>query len=193
MPDRDVKTIRDLIYYQYAKIITRRAFSAPDGQEAKRQHYGFIKQTFRQLKSGEKSWSDITREDWQLVEAERACGYCGATENLHKEHLVPKSLCIRPECATCGTIQSIHNQVFACGPCNTQKGTMGLYEFFRSRHPTEPKFYDRIPPLLEKKYLKTIYNCHNCAGTLDKEPITRRDIPVLDIDAIIQNPRSALS
>ena len=28
MPDRDVKTIQDLIYYQYAKIITRRAFGA---------------------------------------------------------------------------------------------------------------------------------------------------------------------
>jgi hypothetical protein len=25
MPDRDVKTIQDLIYYQYAKIIERRA------------------------------------------------------------------------------------------------------------------------------------------------------------------------
>jgi hypothetical protein len=28
MPDRDVKTIKDLIFYQYAKIIARRAFSA---------------------------------------------------------------------------------------------------------------------------------------------------------------------
>jgi hypothetical protein len=28
MPDRDVKTIRDLIYYQYVKIIARRAFGA---------------------------------------------------------------------------------------------------------------------------------------------------------------------
>jgi hypothetical protein len=28
MPDRDVKTIQDLIYYQYAKIIARRAFGA---------------------------------------------------------------------------------------------------------------------------------------------------------------------
>ena len=27
MPDRDVTTIRDLIYYQYAKIIARSAFS----------------------------------------------------------------------------------------------------------------------------------------------------------------------
>lgn len=50
MPDRDVKTILDLIYYQYAKIIARRAFDISDGKEAKRQHYGFIKETFRELK-----------------------------------------------------------------------------------------------------------------------------------------------
>lgn len=25
MPDKDVKTVKDLIYYQYAKIIVRRA------------------------------------------------------------------------------------------------------------------------------------------------------------------------
>jgi len=43
MPDRDVETIRDLIFYQYAKIVARRAFGAADGKEAKKQHYGFIK------------------------------------------------------------------------------------------------------------------------------------------------------
>ena len=37
MPDRDVRTIRDLIHYQYAKIIARSAFSAPDGTAAKGQ------------------------------------------------------------------------------------------------------------------------------------------------------------
>jgi len=35
MLDRDVKTIQDLIYYQYAKIIVRRAFGATGGKEAK--------------------------------------------------------------------------------------------------------------------------------------------------------------
>jgi hypothetical protein len=29
MPDKDGKTIQDLIYYQYAKIILGRAFGAP--------------------------------------------------------------------------------------------------------------------------------------------------------------------
>jgi hypothetical protein len=49
MPDRDVETIRDLIYYRYAKIIARSAFRDADGAEAKRRHYGFVKQTFRKL------------------------------------------------------------------------------------------------------------------------------------------------
>ena len=48
LPDRDARTIRDLIHYQYAKIIARSAFSVPDGTAAKVNHYGFIKQTFRE-------------------------------------------------------------------------------------------------------------------------------------------------
>ncbi len=34
MPDRDVSTIRDLIYYQYAKIIAKSAFAASDGESS---------------------------------------------------------------------------------------------------------------------------------------------------------------
>ena len=32
MPDRDVNTIRDLIYYQHATIIAKNAFAASDGE-----------------------------------------------------------------------------------------------------------------------------------------------------------------
>ena len=31
MPDREVSTIRDLVYYQYVTIIARSAFAASDG------------------------------------------------------------------------------------------------------------------------------------------------------------------
>jgi hypothetical protein len=34
MPDRDVATIRDLIYYQYAKIVAKSAFAASDGESS---------------------------------------------------------------------------------------------------------------------------------------------------------------
>ena len=43
MPDRDVKTTKDQIYYQYAKIIARRAFTAGDGVEVERNAYGVVK------------------------------------------------------------------------------------------------------------------------------------------------------
>jgi hypothetical protein len=42
MPDRDVTTINDLIYYQCAKIMAHSALHAPDGTAAKADHYGFI-------------------------------------------------------------------------------------------------------------------------------------------------------
>lgn len=89
MPDKDVKTIQDLIYYQYAKLIARSAFKILDGVGVKFKQYGFIKTTFRELKDGTKKWSDILREDWQFIESEKKCVYCGSNENLHKEHIVP--------------------------------------------------------------------------------------------------------
>lgn len=185
-PDREVKTIQDLIFYQYAKIIARSAFSIPNGKEAKQKHYGFIKKTFLELRDGIKSWSDITREDWQFVEAEKKCTYCGTETDLHREHIIPRSMCIKPECKTCSTIQGIHNQVWACKQCNSTKGVKGVYEFFKAKYPKERKFYDLIPSLLEKKYLKTIYNCHKCAGTLNKGDLDGDgELTVLDIDFII--------
>jgi 5-methylcytosine-specific restriction endonuclease McrA len=186
MPDRDVRTIRDLIYYQYAKIIAKRAFSCADGEAAKRGHYGFIKKTFRDLQSGAMSWSDILREDWQFVESDKQCVYCGASQSLTREHIVPRTLHIKPECATCDRIQGIHNQVWACSSCNSAKGTRGLYEFYKSRFAPGENFFDGLPVLLEKKYLKTVYCCHECAGTLDKGDIDGDGaISVIDIDFIL--------
>jgi 5-methylcytosine-specific restriction endonuclease McrA len=187
MPDRDVSTIRDIIYYQYSKIIARSAFASIDGKEARAKSYGFIKQTFRELKSGKKSWSEITREDWQFVQSERKCIYCEMESDLTKEHIVPRSLRINERCPTCDKIQGIHNQIWACKSCNTAKGNRGPYSFYKMKHPGDEKFYDFIPPLLEKKYLKTIYSCHNCSGTLDKSDIDGDgEMTVMDNDFVIK-------
>jgi len=167
MPDRDVRTVRDEIFFQYAKIAARSAFDCVDSEEAKKKHYGFIKNTFRDLQAGRKTWSDILREDWLLVDSDKKCIYCGSTHNLSREHIVPKSLHIKPECKKCETIQGIHNQVWACKNCNSKKGTKGLYEFYSELYPDDDKSFDRIPRILEGKYLKTIFKCHQCAGTLD--------------------------
>lgn len=177
MPDKEVQTIKDLIYYQYAKIIAKSAM----GADAKKTSYGFIKNTFRQLKNDEKKWSNILREDWQLVDTEKKCIYCGGTENLHREHIIPKSLKINERCSSCDRIQGIHNQIWACKNCNSKKGTKGLYRFYREMNPDAKKLSDLLPPLLEKKYLKTIYHCHECKGTLDWDGAGKK-LSVLDLD-----------
>src|SRR3990170_2209007 len=140
MPDRDATNIQLLIYYQYSKLIARSAFKAPDGRAAKSSHYGFVKQTFRDLSSGKKQWSDIAREDWQHAESGKVCAYCGAKDSLQREHIVPRSIRINDRCPKCPHIQEIHNQVWACESCNSTKGALGLYEFFRKRYPKDRKY-----------------------------------------------------
>ena len=188
MPDRDVSTLCDVINYQYAKIIACSAFRCENGFEAKKKHYGFIKNTFRNLSTGKKSWTDIEREDWQLVESDKECAYCGSLSVLAREHTVPGSLLINERCPTCDTIQSIHNKVWACKSCNSQKGTEGLYSFYRKKLSMEKKFFDYIPPLVEKKYLKTVYQCiSRCTHFLNSGDIDGDGIlTVLDIDFVMK-------
>lgn len=188
-PISEIKTIEHIIFYQYAKIIAKSSFGHLDGKEAKSKSFGFIRNTVRKLISGEKKWSDISREDWQFVEAEKVCFYCGSNQNLEREHIVPKSINIKSECKTCERILGIHNQIWACKSCNGAggKGTKGLYTFYKDMHPEERKFHDIIDPLVEKKYLKTIYHCHECNGTLHCEDLDGDgDITVLDIDCCIK-------
>lgn len=187
MPDRSVKTIQDLIFYQYAKIIAKSAMKTGDNETAKKNHYGFIKKTFRELRDGKKSWSAILREDLQFLEAEKKCAYCGTADNLTIEHIIPKSLRVNERCATCDKIQGVHNIVYACRHCNSSKGDTGLYTFFNKLNGTRHDS-DLVPPLLEKKYLKLMWCCHKCAGTLDKGDLNGDGrLDVLDIDAIIES------
>jgi hypothetical protein len=166
MPDREVKTIRDLIYFQYAKIVGKRVF----GDQAKHAYYGFIKKRFREFVNDEKKWSNILREDKQFAEMDKKCAYCGKTDDLQWEHIVPRSLKINNQCAKCDRIQGIHNQVWACKACNLLKGTKGLYRFMCDLHPELDTIVDAVPVLVEKKYLKTVFYCHLCKGDLDTAP-----------------------
>jgi hypothetical protein len=182
MPDKDVKTILDLIWYQYAKIIAKSAI----GNDAKKTSYGFIKEIFRDLKNNEMQWSSILREDKQFVQSDKKCIYCGSGEDLQWEHIVPKTIKINDRCPDCERVQGIHNQAWACKSCNGAKKQKGLYAFWHEKCPEDKKFYDHIPPLLEKKYLKTIYYCHKCNGMLESGDLNGDgELNVFDLDVCI--------
>ena len=179
MPDSSVHTIKDQIFFQYAKIIACSAYGCMNWWEAKKKYYWFIKNKFKQLRDDSITRSTILREDKQMLDEEKKCVYCGTSENLSRDHIVAKSLKIKESCATCDKIQWISNHIWACQSCNSKKSDSWLYHFRKKLHPEEKKFYDTLPPLLEKKYLKTIYCCHLCNRSLEN---AIDGITVLDLD-----------
>jgi hypothetical protein len=151
LPPSVVKTIQDLIFWQYAKIISE---SAGYG---KRQ-YGFIMNRFKKLASGEVIWSSSIREYVKEREAKDVCIYCGKKTDLTLEHILPRSR---------GGPDITDNAFFVCKNCNSSKCGKRLYEWFGLEK------RNKIPRIAEGKYLKLIYSLHERNGTLNVSDVSK--------------------
>jgi len=145
MPPSAVRTVRDLIYWQYAKIISESA-------GAGKKRYGFVMNRFKKLQGGEIEWSGTIREYVHEREMPNRCIYCGSMESLSYDHLIPRSR---------GGPDIPDNVVIACRTCNSSKGERGVYEWFKLDRRYE------VPRIVEGKYLKLLYQVHSENGTLD--------------------------
>ena len=146
MPPKAVKSIKDLIFWQYAKIISQ---SAGFGKN----NYKFIMSRFYKLKKGEIKWSTSIREWIKENESRNTCGYCGKKcESLTIEHILPLSK---------GGPDHPDNTIWVCKECNLKKSKKRLYEFFTL------DYRDSIPRIAEGKFLKLLYDLHEKNGTLD--------------------------
>jgi hypothetical protein len=172
MPPKAVKTVRDLIYWQYARLVARSA-----GMD---KQYAFIMKTFDDFRNGRKHWSTILREDQEQVEeAIKTCAYCGAMENLSWDHIIPQRIHAPADCA----VHTIHNLVLCCRSCNSSKGGRDVYTWYGVRR------RDEIPRLVEGKFLKIAYECHACRGTLDSRDVDMNgELDVLDLGWIFTTP-----
>jgi len=146
MPPKAVRTLRDLVYWQYAKLI---AESAGYG---KTKNYGFIMDRFKKLKNGEIQWSRSIKEYIKERERPNECIYCGGKESLSADHLIPQSR---------GGPDTGDNAITACKKCNSSKRDRGIYEWYGLEKRNE------IPRIVEGKYLKLICTHHEKEGTLD--------------------------
>jgi len=165
MPPSAVKTIRDLIFWEYAKLISGSALSD-------RKNYGFIMHNFKQLQNGQKKWSDILREDLNMDT--NSCNYCNSSVDLSNDHIVPKRECHFAE---------IHNIVKACKKCNSSKGDKDLMEWWGVERRYE------IPRIAMGKYLKMLYICHECRETLDESDLNADGkFNLLDLSHIFKRP-----
>lgn len=144
MPPSFVKTLREEIFWQYAKIVSE---SAGQGKN----NYRFITYTYKKLCSGEMTWSTARRE-WEKEWGNPNCIYCGANAKLTTEHILPIS---------CGGEDIADNVVHVCGSCNSSKGGKRLYEW----RGLDAK--DEHHRIAEGKYLKYLFSLHEKKGTLN--------------------------
>jgi 5-methylcytosine-specific restriction endonuclease McrA len=163
MPPPAVKTVRDLIYWEYAKLIAERAVGS-------RRQWGFVMDRFRKLVEGRIKPSDIIRENKLLVESGKRCAYCGSERGLSWEHIIPLSL---------GGPDDIDNLVLACRGCNSSKGDRDPYAWYLAEYGERGKY--RVPRLVAGKCLKLFYERAESIGLLDKPLI---QIGVEDIEQL---------
>ncbi|MFB3888990.1 MAG: HNH endonuclease [Candidatus Bathyarchaeia archaeon] len=149
MPPTVVKTVRDLIFWQYAKII---AASAGIGKR----DYGFVMNRFKQLRQGEIFWNEI-REYVKEKEQGDECIFCGARTDLTLEHLLPRAF-NGPDVEK--------NLVWVCKRCNSSKGARRLYEHFAIQAGVEAAKYG-VPRIAEGKYLKFAFETLKEKGFLE--------------------------
>lgn len=159
------KTVRELIYLRYAKILGE---GVP----------GPTALIFRKLLEGRLQWSELGEPGDGPLE----CAYCGEKRNLSREPVVPRCIRVKDTCSDCRRFR----ELWTCADCTASLGTLGVYAFFQRRFPNDARYFDRVPRLVESAYLRTIHDCHACAGTLDATDLDGDgELTVADIDELV--------
>jgi rubrerythrin len=161
-----INTIRDLIHWQYAKIIAESA-------GAGKRNWGFVMSKYEKLQRGEIFWNMI-REYVKERECRDVCIFCGAHGSLTLEHLFPRSL---------NGPEDEKNVVWICRSCNSMKGARRLYEAWTLKKGLKGAKYD-IPRIAEGKYLKLIYQELENKGMLNinREELEKKICPICEME-----------
>lgn len=174
-----VKTLRDLIYWSYAELIARAA-----GFD---NNYGFVVSRYKMLKSGEMKWSSSMRDYQKSLEKGNVCTYCGSTENISMDHIIPISRAgVDPRILR--LLDSGDNWVPACRKCNSSKSDHDVFEWYGKDN------FDEIPKLVLSKFLKLAYCLHKTQGTLDLGDMNfDGTLDIYDLGVVVTNLISKLS
>lgn len=148
MPPSIIKSIRDLIYYQYSKIL---ADSAGYGKG----NYEFVMEKWNELKTGKVDFKESIKDFIKDIDDPVRCTFCGKIVPLREGKLLPTGPDIKS------------NKVQVCQNCLINKDEEPMYQWYGLDN------RDTIPKLAELKYLKLLYKLHEKQGTLDEENVLK--------------------
>ncbi len=147
MPPAFINTVRQEIFYEYAKS---RSHSILAGEI----DHDFVVSMFKALRDGQVTMSRTICEWQHQGELPQACAFCSSQSDLQMDHLIPKSR---------GGGDDAGNMVWSCRKCSKDRGNKGVYEWLGLQRK------DALHHLVAGKYLMALYNLHERSRTLDIE------------------------
>jgi len=174
MPPTAIKTVRDLIYWQYAKII---AGSAMENKK----NWRFVMDKFKKLQQEEIFWNKI-REYIKEREKQNECILCGKKTSLTLDHLFPRSL---------NGPNDEKNVIWVCSQCNSSKGAKRLYELWTIKNGLKSAKYE-VPRIAEGKYLKFLFEIFQENNILElvQEDLKNQICPFCDLKKLCIQEKS---
>jgi len=174
MPPQAIKTVRDLIFWQYSKIVS-------DSAGFGKKNWGFVMDRFKKFQQEEIFWNEI-KEYVKEREKKDECIFCGSKSKLTMEHLFPRSL---------NGPDNEKNIVWICSTCNSSKGARRLYELWTIKSGLNGAKYE-VPRIAEGKYLKLIYETFKEKGMLGLRitEIKAKICPTCDLKNICTKEKS---
>ena len=157
MPALHKTSVRSRILWEYAKLSASSrlsiAYNRVEELDSVSRHefWSLTTSTFKKLDVGAIKPSAVLKENKLLMNQSHECAYCGATGQLHWEHIIPLSR---------GGPDNIDNIVLACPPCNLSKGAADVIDWCKSRSIPMPR-------IVMGKYLKLLLKAHESKGSLD--------------------------
>lgn len=141
-----IATVFDQIAWSYANLARAHAALSAGRTSYVRMDHIVRSRLFGGLQSGKMSIRSLYDDERIKMLAQRQCDYCGSTERLTIDHLVPRIK---------GGPDDGANLLLACGRCNSAKRDADLLAWYGLR--------GGFPPLLLlRRYLKLVFEyCEN--------------------------------
>jgi len=135
-----IETVLDHIAWSYANLARADAALAEGCVKYGVHHHMIRSKLFKGLRTGTMSMQSLYDDERLKLKFPQACCYCGSTERLSLDHLIPRFR---------GGEDDADNLVWACRSCNSSKGNTDLLRWMRRK--------DKFPSIfLLRRYLKLV-------------------------------------
>ena len=152
MPSINPHTVAELIYWSYANLAMAHDGIVRGIPTYDKTSFIIRMRLYKGLLSGRMQIGSLFNDERWKMENGARCVYCGSTENLSVDHLIPRIK---------GGADTVENLVCSCKSCNSSKGKKDLMTWYYER--------GQFPSIMVlRRYLKLVYHqCHDL-GLMDK-------------------------